>query len=138
MKTIQLSVAVINSEIIEKIRSSLPLAIINKKGLVGNEILNAFSLKTFILANGESTNIGIINGLCVIRHSWSHSTPCVVIIDNQLKSIIQVAGRKYSDLPCNFIWGDEEPIVRTLSIESKYATTTLRTSFVFAYQKIGV
>lgn len=137
MKTIQLSAALINTTVIEQIRSSLPLATMDKKGLVGDNLLRSFSLKTISIANGENANVGIINGLCVIRHAWSFSTPSVVIIDNQLKSIIQIAGRNYSDLPCNFTWGDEAPINRTLAIESKYTGTTLKTSFVFAYQNLG-
>lgn len=137
MKTIELSLAVADDAVIEMIRNKMPVATLGKKGLADDGLLNSFTSKTFNLADGESANIGIIAGLCIVRHRWSSSASSFFLVDNYTKTMTQIAGRDYKALPLEFIWEDNsDNYARTLSIKSTYKDTAFKTPFIFAYQRL--
>lgn len=138
MKTIQLKDAIINTDIINLINNKLPIATLNYNGLAGSDLIKAFNFKSANIANGESDTIGLVCGLCVIKHGWSGSLPSVVLVENYYKRIIQIAGKNYREIPCEYIWidkGGDNSLIE-LSIKSTYTTTLSKTDFLFAFQRL--
>lgn len=132
IEKIEMAEVIKNANIIELIRANLPLAELGKNGLAGLSLINAFDSKYINIKRGESAVVGKISGLCVIKHAFSNSVASVVCIDNFTKSIIQIAGRRYNDLPMETIWeGDKYDTI--LSIKSTY-TLEVNTVFAFAFQ----
>lgn len=136
IEKIDISDAVNNLDVIESIRTNIPAAELNKKGLADKTLVGAFQLKTFSLKNGESAKIGKLAGLCTIRHSFSSSEIGAFLIDNHTKSINHISGRPLSSFPMEYSWeGDQYD--RELIIKSTYTGTLGTTWFMFAFQIMG-
>lgn len=132
IQKIDINEVIKNAGTIEIIRTNLPEAELNKKGLAGNSLINAFQSKIFSLKAGEIAQVGKITGLCVIRHSYSSSASAVVLIDNFTKSITQISGKDYATIPMKIMWTGESYNTE-LSIECTYSVSEI-TNFVFCYQ----
>lgn len=135
MEKIQMAEVIKNADIIELIRANLPLAELGKNGLAGLSLINAFQSKYIGLKLGESETVGKISGLCVIKHAYSSSVAAIVYIDNFTKSITQIAGKSYTEIPMGITWeGDKYDTV--LKIKSTYASE-VTTVFAFAFQFVN-
>ena len=133
IQKIDINEVIKSASTIELIRANLPLAEIGKKGLAGNNLINAFQSKVFLLKKGESGVIGKIAGLCVIKHSYSGSEPTIVFVDNYTKSITQIAGKHYTSIPMEIMWAGEKYNTE-LSIKSTYDEPGISTGYAFAFQ----
>lgn len=103
-------------------------------GLLPIENLSiAFNLKRKFLNSEEAFSIGAVSGLCVIRNGVNTSSPCVLLIDNFARKVIQIAGVDYKSI-CEFIFegNDYNTIVSIKNIK------TDNTGFFWiAYQTLG-
>ena len=132
IEKIQMEEVIKNADTIELIRANLPLAELGKNGLAGLSLINAFQSKYIALKRGESEIVGNISGLCVIKHAYSNSKAAIVYIDNFTKSITQIAGISYTEVPMEIIW-EGERYDTILKIKSTYASE-VTTVFTFAFQ----
>lgn len=88
-----------------------------------------------ILSKGDSYVVGVVCGLCVIKHGWSNSEPSVVLIDPIQKTIKNISGRSYESLPASFDFTSNSP--SELKITSTFGGNSgSGTTFSIAFQNI--
>ena len=75
IEKITLAEAVKDSNVIESIRSNMPVATREKAGLADNNILKAFNSVSLILTPGQPYTIGKVAGFLLIRSPNQHHTP---------------------------------------------------------------
>lgn len=89
-----------------------------------------------VLSKGDSYVVGVVCGLCVIKHGWSHSEPSVVLVDPVHKTIKNISGRSYESLPASFDFTNNSP--SELKITSTFdGNSGLGTTFSIAFQNIS-
>lgn len=79
--------AVSDSNVIEAIRSSLPVATKDKAGLANKNLLDSFNTVSVYLKNGQKANIGKAYGLLVVRNSMLSHVPFIFQCSNYFRKV---------------------------------------------------
>ena len=139
IEKIQLIDAIADVNIIEAIRSNMPVATMGKAGLADNDILKAFQFRIFNLKYNESANLGRVTGLVTIRLPSALHYPYVYLADNFDKSMKLLHGDD-GNKSFIFSWeGAGSTYNEELLIVSRYGSGNPNTAYPFyvAWQMIG-
>ena len=95
----------------------------------------AFNFKVLRLKNGETGEIGNINGLLVITHTWVSATPAIIWVCSFNRAYGQVSGNTFDQMQLSVSWeGEREATI--MKITSNYSATSAATEFYIAYQNV--
>ena len=127
IEKIILSEAVKDSNVIESIRSNMPVATSEKAGLADNNILKAFNSVSLILTPGQPYTIGKVAGFLLIRCRQQHHVPFTYWCSNYNRTVdLLYKGDFPYDLPIGFTleWsGEMNSYDNELKIENKGSAT---------------
>ena len=139
IEKILLSEAVKDSNVIESIRSNMPVATMEKAGLANVNNLKAFQFRIFNLKYNESANLGRVTGLVTIRLTTALHYPYVYLADNFDQSMKLLHGDD-GNKSFIFSWeGAESTYSGELLIVSRYGSSNPNTAYPFfvAWQTIS-
>ncbi len=95
----------------------------------------AFNFKVLRLKNGETGEIGNVNGLLVITHTWVSATPAIIWVCSFNRAYGQVSGNTFDQMQLSVSWeGEREATI--MKITSNYSATSAATEFYIAYQNV--
>ena len=140
IEKIRLIDAISDAEIIEAIRSNMPVATMEKAGLANVNNLKAFQFRIFNLKYNESANLGRVTGLVTIRLPSALHYPYVYLADNFDKSMKLLHGDD-GNKSFFFSWeGAGSAYSEELLIVSRYGPGNPNTAYPFyvAWQTIGI
>ena len=140
IEKIRLIDAISDAEIIEAIRSNMPVATMEKAGLANVNNLKAFQFATFNLKYNESANLGRVTGLMTLRVPSILHYPYVYLVDTFDKSVKQLHGDQ-GDKSFVFSWeGAGGTYYEELLIVSRFGSGNPNTAYPFyvAWQTIGI
>lgn len=110
IERIILSEAIKDSNVIESIRSNMPVATREKAGLADNNILKAFKSVSLNLTIGQPYTIGKVAGFLLIRCTVKHHAPFTYWCSNYNQTVdLLYKGDFPYDLPTGFTleWSGE-------------------------------
>ena len=139
IEKIRLIDAISDAEIIEAIRSNMPVATMEKAGLANVNNLKAFQFRIFNLKYKESANLGRVTGLVTIRLPTAFHYPYVYLADNFDRSMKLLHGDD-GNKSFIFSWeGAGSTYSEELLIVSRYGSDNPNTTYPFyvAWQTIG-
>ena len=123
IKKITLAEAVKDSNVIESIRSNMPVATSEKAGLADNNILKAFNSVSLNLTPGQPYTIGKVAGFLLIRCPNMFHAPFTYWCSNYNRTVdLLYKGDYPNDLPVGFTleWSSEmNSYDNELKIETK-------------------
>ena len=123
IEKIILSEAIKDSNVIESIRSNMPVATSKKAGLADNNILKAFKSVSLNLTPGQPYTIGKVAGFLLIRSRGLHHVPFTYWCSNYNQTVDLLYKGDYPfDLPLGFTleWsGKMNSYDNELKIETK-------------------
>ena len=95
----------------------------------------AFNFKVLSLKSGETGEIGNVNGLLVITHTWVSATPAIIWVCSFNRAYGQVSGNTFDQMQLSVSWeGEREATI--MKITSNYSATSAATEFYIAYQNV--
>lgn len=95
----------------------------------------AFNFKVLSLKRGETGEIGNVNGLLVITHTWVSATPAIIWVCSFNRAYGQVSGNTFDQMQLSVSWeGEREATI--MKITSNYSATSAATEFYIAYQNV--
>lgn len=99
------------------------------------DLRSAFNFKVLRLKNGETGEIGNVNGLLVITHTWVSATPAIIWVCSFNRAYGQVSGNTFDQMQLSVSWeGEGEATI--MKITSNYSATSGATEFYIAYQNV--
>ena len=99
------------------------------------DLRSAFNFKVLRLKNGETGEIGNVNGLLVITHTWVSATPAIIWVCSFNRAYGQVSGNTFDQMQLSVSWeGEREATI--MKITSNYSATSDATEFYIAYQNV--
>lgn len=85
-----------------------------------SNIKRGFFYEGFALGAGSTRLIGKLDGICVIKESYTLSTPCVMLVDGYYGRCTYIAGRELTNITLIEIsFGDMVSSRREMSIKNK-------------------